>query len=139
MTYIEKQRQLKYIVDQHIAAFTAIDSNIITREQSFSIPYRTQLLHFDINDNTFNQIFCLKSLEQKKAKRSYFHYKSFDLAYKFIEEGYFTASALSNFIHSKGDVKEYEHFFEVTKIPYKKAFIDSQRNNFFIFCFTESN
>lgn len=139
MTYLEKHKQLKRIVDKHIAAFTAIDSSIITSEQSFSIPYSTQLLHFDSNDNTFNQIFSLKSREQKKAKRSYFHYKSFDLAYKFVEEGYFTASALSNFIHSTGDVKEYEHFFEVTKIPYDQAFIDSQRNNFFIFCLTESN
>lgn len=139
MTYIEKQEKLKDIVNKHIAPFTAIDSKIITSRDSFSIPFRTKLLYFDSSDNLFNQIFNLKSLEQKKAKRSYFHYKSFDLAYKFIEEGYFTASALSNFILSKGDVKEYEHFFEVTKIPYDQTFIDSQRNNLFIFCLTESN
>jgi hypothetical protein len=144
MTYTKKMIQLERIVNKHIAAFTAKDVSIMTHKQSFLIPNSTQLLYLDNNDNTFSQIFSIKSPEQKKIQRPYFHYKSFDLAYKFIDEGYFTASALSNFIHSTGDIKksdikEYEHFFEVTKIAYSQTFIDSQRDNLFIFCLTEGN
>lgn len=137
--YKSKLNMLKDITNRHIADFTATDPSIITTAQSFLIPTDTKLLHFDSNDKTFDKIFSLKAPNQKQIDNRYFHYKSFDIAYKFIEEDYVTASALSNFAGLTDDIKEYEYFFEITKIPYDKAFIDQQKDNIYIFCLTEDN
>lgn len=139
MNYKEKLFRLRDIVNSHILDFTAHDSTIKATENSFVIPATTELLHFESNDKTFDKIFSFKAESQKDFDRSYFHYKSFDIAYKFIEGEYITASALQNFSGLTDDIKEYEHFFEVTKIPYNKSFIDKQKDSFHIFCLTEDN
>lgn len=130
---------LKDITNRHIAEFTATDSSIVTTAKSFIVPTDSKLLYFVSNDKAFYKIFSLKAPNQKQTNYPHFHYKSFDIAYKFIEEEYVTASALSNFVGLTDDIKEYEHFFEVTKIPYDKTFIDKQKDNFYIFCLTEDN
>ena len=126
MNYKSKLASLKEIVNHHISYFTTIDPTIITTINSFILP-NTQLFHFNSDNTTFDKIFNLKAENQKQIDRRYFHYKSFDIAYKFVEENYVTASALSNFNSSTDDVKEYEHFFEVIKIPYEKNFIDEAK------------
>lgn len=139
MDYKTKLNTVKEIVNRHIANFTATDSTIITTEQSFVISDSTELLHFESNDKTFDKIFNLKAPNQKTIIQSFFHYKSFDIAYKFVEEDYVTASALSNFVGVTDDIQEYEHFFEVTNLDYKKSFIEEQKDNLYIFCLTEDN
>ncbi len=89
--------------------------------------------------STFDKIFSSNSASQKSVRKTYFHYKSFNIAYKFIDGEYITASALANFVGEKDDIKEYEHFFEVTKIPYAESFINTQKDGLFIFCLTEDN
>ena len=139
MDYRTQVRRLSEIVNKHIAVFTATDSTITTTEHSFNIPNNTQLLHTDSNDTIFGRIFNLKSPDQRNNDRTYFHYKSFNIAYKFIDENFIRASALSNFAGMTDDIIEYEHFFNVTKIPCDKSFIDNQKNGFYIFCLTENN
>jgi len=139
MEYKDKLRQLKEIVNKHLQSFTAVDGSIITDEQSFLIPNSTQLLHFNDDDINFDKIFNLKAPNQKIIDKSFFHYKRFDIAYRFIDEDFISASALSNFIGPDDDIKEYEHFFETTKIPYAKSFIEKQKEGLFVFCLTEDS
>ncbi|MFC2185692.1 hypothetical protein ACFCT7_00150 [Fulvivirgaceae bacterium LMO-SS25] len=139
MDYRTQLRRLSEIVNKHIAVFTSIDNTFKTTERSFNIPNSTQLIHTEWYDTTFGRIFNLKSPDQRTKERTYFHYKSFDLAYKFINENFVTASALSNFVGVTDDIKEYEHFFNTTKIPCDKSFIDNKKKEYYIFCLTENN
>ncbi len=139
MDHKEKLKLLKNIVNKHIVEFTSQDSTIRTTENSFILPNTTRLLHMSRNDNTFGKIFNLKSPDQRSSNRSFFHYMSYDLTYKFIKENFVTASALSNFAGLTDDTKEYDHFFSVTKIPFKQSYIDKQKGGLYVFCLTEDN
>lgn len=139
MEYKDGLIKLKEIVNRHINAFTVQDASIITDEQTFLIPSSTQHLHFSGENSVFDKIFNLNAASQKGVKKSFFHYKSFDIAYKFVDEEFISASALSNFTDSNDDLKEYEHFFATTKIPYDSSYIESQKNGVFVFCLTEDS
>jgi hypothetical protein len=123
--------RLSRIVNKHINPFGKQ-----TNKNDFLLTKNTKLLHFDSNCRVFDQIFNDKAPNRKETKKRFFHYKHFKYGYDFLNKEYITASALSNFIGVTDDIKEYEHFFEVAKIPCDKSYIDAQKDNFFITCFT---
>jgi len=127
-------KKLSSIVNNHIQPF-----GLKTTENDFLLTTNTNLIHLDSNCYVFDQIFNDKAPNQKKSKQSFFHFKRFNYAYDFLDKEFITASALSNFSGLTDDIKEYEHFFEVTKIPYEQSYIDTQKDNLFITCFTVDN
>jgi hypothetical protein len=139
MDYKTQLNKLSEIVNRHIANYTAKEKSIITTTDTFVLSDSPQLINIKSDDKTFDKIFSSNAPNQKAVKKQYFHYKSFDIAYKFVDEESITASALSNFSGVNDDIKEYEHFFEVTQIPYKKNFIDTQKDGLFIFCLTDDS
>jgi hypothetical protein len=137
MDYKEKMKKVSEIVNKHIGAFT----NNKTNEFDFSNGKRLFSPYGDKVINIFFSIFNEKAPTQKSISPTLFHYKRFDKACEFIEGNYIELSALSNFqnINYGDDIKEYEHFFEVAKIGTDRTFINSQKNDLFIFCMTSDN
>ena len=135
---MNKFEKLSKIVNKHIAEFTRDEPSIITNASDF---VEDANLFSMYNIDVFSNIFNSKAPSLKHERKSLFHYKKFDVAYKFIEENSITASALSNFKNIKkgDDLKEYEHFFDVAKIGTEKSFIDEQRDSIFVFCLTNNN
>jgi hypothetical protein len=137
MDYMQLMQQLSDIVNRYIAPFTdkrTSASDFFNGNKLFSL--------YGINGmEVFFDVFNGKAPAQKLIPQSLFHYKRFDLAGKFIENDYVTASALSNFTDEtkKEDVKEYEHFFKTVNIGTDQSSIDKQKDDLFIFCLTDNN
>jgi len=131
----QTMQELSNIVNKHITTLTirkTSESDFVSGKQLFS-------LYGDKMD-IFFEIFNAKASIQKCIPQSLFHYKKYDRAYEFVKNDYITSSALSNFTDKmKDDITEYEHFFDVVNIGTDNSFIDSQKDNIFIFCLTDDN
>jgi hypothetical protein len=120
------------IVNKYIKGYgLSITENDIKNTSSTDLIY--------LKNDVIEQIFSRKAVSQKGINRSYFHYKSFDLAYDFIDNEYITLSALSNFSGLTDDLLEYKHFFDTIGIGTSTDIIKEYKNNFFVFCLSEDN
>ena len=69
-------------------------------------------------------------------EESIIQYRNFDRAKELLTESCLSFSALSNYSDKEQDVKEYEHFYELTKTNPRVEFINQQKQNHFITCLT---
>lgn len=128
------KQELKTIVD--IVNKYTIDYGLSISENEI-INASSDLIHLE--NDIIEQIFSRKAVSQKTVHRSYFHYKSFELAYDFLDKEYITLSALSNFSGFNDDLLEYQHFFDTIEIGSSTEFIENSKDNFFVFCLSEDS
>lgn len=130
--------EIAEIVNEGISTLThlrATKNHFVPKERKGMIYFNRD----NSSDLFSKQVFGSLVKCQKQVRKTHFHYKGFEIAYDFLEGDFITASALSNFKRSTDDLKEYEHFFSITKIPASDDYIQKLKDDFFIFCLTEDN
>gem|GEM_PF-7045182 len=66
-----------------------------------------------------------------------YQYRNFERSIELLLDECFSFSALANFYKDEQDMKEYEHFYELTTTQPLREFILEQKRNHFISCLTD--